>query len=734
MHFHRDVAAADEFTFDVNLRDGRPVGVLLDAFPDIVIFQHIDGVEGDSVALQDVNNLRGKSAHWLFRCALHEDGHRVGFNFFFDALHYGLFGHGFTPGYAMRHHNRVLRAWQVPSGISDVDLLAPIVLNLFTNRDIIRANRGGRHHMNPWKLAIRAIPAAILLFASACGSHQAQAANPVKTSGVLKYERQPSAYDKLPPAKRGGTLYQQLSGNPKVINPILGNDNNSRALEGYLWATLFSEDSDTLSPLPYLAESFEVSPDRKSYTFVLNKAAKWADGTSVTTDDVKFTFDKMMDPKTEAAPLRVYWETVKLAVKDGRTFTFTVAEPKFDTLRSLYLFSVVNKKQFEKEPDFNKARAVLNPIGNGPYAFKSFNRDQSVVLTRNKTWWGYELPHFKNRFNADEVNFRVIVDDNLAYEKFLRGDLDLMGFNAEQFAVKVQGVDKDKIGKSAQDIKVGKKVWAQEIQNRAPRGYNYVGWNMRLPLFASVKTRRAMARLLDYKQVINKVYYGFQFQCTSPFGSLSPNSAEDLRSKEKMLTFDRKAALAMLKADGWADTDKDNILDKEIGGKRVPFKFELKYNSNNALRGKIAQILKDNFKAAGIDVTVKAVEWNAYLDDIDHRKFDAFILGWTATPYPNAKQIWHSDSEKDQGSNIVAYSNKKVDALIEKSNVEMDARKRQETMKEINRLIYEDQPYMFLSEPRSVLAGFTAKVGSPSGVWAMQYDVSPPDDLYQFVP
>lgn len=579
--------------------------------------------------------------------------------------------------------------------------------------------------MNPWKLAIQLVPVCVLMGVSSAYG---------KSDGILRYERQPSAYDKLPPAKRGGTLYQQLSGNPKVINPVLSVDNNSRALEGYLWATLFSEDSNSLHPLPFLAESFEVSSDRKSYTFVLNKAAKWADGTSVTTDDVKFTFDKMMDPKTEAAALRVYWEGVKLNVKDNRTFSFTVTTPKFDTLRSLYLFTAINKKQFEKDADFNKARAVLNPIGNGPYSFKSFSRDQSIILTRNKTWWGYDLPHFKNRFNAEEINFRIIVDDNLAYEKFLRGDLDLMTFNAEQFAVKVQGVDKDKIGKSDKDIKSGKKVWAQEIQNRAPRGYNYVGWNLRLPIFSSVKTRRAMARLVDYKQVIDKVYHGYQFQCSSPFGSLSPNSAEDLRSKEKLLTFDRKAAMAMLKADGWADTDKDNILDKEIAGKRVPFRFELKYNSNNPLRGKIAQIIKDNFKTAGIDVAVKAVEWNAYLDDIDHRKFDAFILGWTATPYPNPKQIWHTDSEKDQGSNIVAYSNKKVDAMIETANVEFDSHRRQEMMKEINRLIYEDQAYLFLSEPRSVLAGFNSKVTSPSGIWALQYDVTPPDDLYQFVP
>jgi peptide/nickel transport system substrate-binding protein/microcin C transport system substrate-binding protein len=550
-------------------------------------------------------------------------------------------------------------------------------------------------------------------------------------SGVVKYQRHASAYDKLPPGKRGGTIYQQLSGNPKVINPILSNDNNSRSLEGYLWASLFTEDSDNLEPLPYLADGFEVSADRKTYTFTLNKSAKWADGSPVTTDDIKFTYETMMNPKTDAAALRIYWEGVKLSVKDSRVFSFTVDTPKFDTLRSLYLFQPLNKKQFDKEPDFNKARAVLNPVGNGPYNFKSFSRDQSVVLTRNKGWWGYELPHFKNRFNADEVFFRIIVDDNLAYEKFVRGDLDLMTFNPEQFAVKVQGVDKGKIGKTSKD---GQKVWAQEIQNRAPRGYNYVGWNLRLPMFQGVKTRKALARLLDYKQVIDKVYHGYQFQCTSPFGSLSPNSAEDLRSKENMLTFDRKAAVAMLKADGWADTDKDNILDKLIGGKKVPFRFELKYNSNNPLRGKIAQIVKDQFKAAGIDVTVKAVEWNAYLDDIDHRKFEAFILGWTATPYPNAKQIWHSDSEKDQGSNIVGYSNKKVDALIDKSNVEFNQAKRQEIMKEINRLIYEDQPYLFLSEPRSVLAGFSAKVSSPSGIWAMKYDVAPPDDLFQFVP
>jgi len=561
------------------------------------------------------------------------------------------------------------------------------------------------------------------------GAMGAGKAKPAAATGEITYARLPSAYDKLKEAKKGGIYYQRLSNNPKVINPVLSADANSSSLEPYLWATLFTEDSDNLNPLPYLAESYKISADKASYTFTLNKDAKWSDGTPVTTDDVKFTFDTMMDPKTEAAALRSYWEGTSLEVVDKMNFTFKVKEPKFDTLRSLYLFTTIQKKQFEKDADFNKAKAVLDPIGNGPFVFKTFSRDQQLVLERNKDWWGSKLTHMKNRFNADQIIFRIITDDTLGYEKFLKGELDVTTFNAEQFALKVNGTDKDRFGKSPKEKKT---VWATEVQNKAPRGYSYIGWNLRQPLFQSKKTRQALALIIDYKQIIDKVFFGYSYQCTSPFGSLTYNAAEDLRKPGKMLTTDRKKAMALLKEDGWSDTDGDNVLDKTIDGKKVKFAFELKFNSNNPLRAKIAQIAKENFKAAGIDMSVRAMEWNAYLEDIDNRRFEAFLLGWTATPYPNARQTWHSSSEKDQGSNIVAYNNPKVDELIDASNKEFDLKKRAETMKEINRIIYDDQPYLFLLEPRSMMAGFNTKVGAPSGAWALSYDVSPPDDIYQF--
>jgi ABC-type transport system substrate-binding protein len=374
----------------------------------------------------------------------------------------------------------------------------------------------------------------------------------------------------------------------------------------------------------------------------------------------------------------------------------------------------------------------MQPVGNGPYKLKTFSRDQKIELERVQDWWASSLPQFKNRFNADLIVFRIITDATLEYERFVRGDQDIMSFGAnayEIYANKVKGTDKNRFGSSPND---GKDIWTQEFKNKAARGFSYVGWNLRQKMFQGKKTRQALARLADYQQIIDKVMYGYAYQSTSPFGSLTMNSDPSLRLASKMMTFNRTNALKLLKEDGWADTNKNGTLDKMLDGKLTEFKFTIKYNSNNPARGKIAQILRENFKSAGIDMEIRAMEWNAYLTDIDNRNFDAFILAWTGSSFPNPKQIWHSESEKDQGSNTVAFSNKRVDQLIDQANVEFDMAKRAKILQQINAIIYDEQPYMFLLEGRSLLAAFNKKVKSQT--WVMNYDVGPPSDIYSFAP
>lgn len=540
----------------------------------------------------------------------------------------------------------------------------------------------------------------------------------------VTYVRKPSFYDSLPAVQKGGTLYLSMSSDPKVINPILSSDSESMSLEGYLWMPLMALDPESLDFLPALATGYTMSADKKSYTFSLNPSAKWQDGSPVTAEDLRFSFETLMSKKTDAAALRSYFYGVSLAVKDPHTVTFSVSEPRFDNLSVLTSFPVVQKKQFEHSKNFNLDQGVMKPIGNGPYVLEKYERTQQVVFSRNKNWWGYALPQYKNRYNADKIVIRIINDQNLAYEKFIAGDLDVIGFTQEQWHVNVNGIDKNKFGK---DRTSGKSIWALKQENQFPRPFDYIGWNEKNPIFEDVKTRTALSYLVDYKKIIHTVYYDLSVQSTSPFGSFSNNSDPALRKPDHMISLDRTKAMKLLKEAGWKN-EGGSTLVKEIHGKKVPFSFELATVSTNKARVKIAEIIKEDFKDAGIQVKIRSMEWNSFLDKVDHHDFDAVILGWTATLFQNPKQIWDSQSMDLGGSNFISYRNPAVDKLIEKANLEFNPEKRNKIMQELNRIIYQDQPYTFLTEPKYGLYGLNSKIKSPK--WYSKYESALANDLF----
>lgn len=537
----------------------------------------------------------------------------------------------------------------------------------------------------------------------------------------VKYKRIQTYYDKMPATKKGGTLHFQLSNDPKVMNPLLSDDSSSSAVEGYLWMSLFSLDPDDLGYIPALGISYTISSDKKNYTFKLNEQAKWQDGTSVTSEDIKYTFDTLMNSKTHAAALRSYYEGISLKIINKSSFTFIVQEPKFDTLNFLVSFTPIQKKQFEHSKDFNNDKGIMNPIGNSAYVMDKYLRSQKIVLKRNKNWWAANLPQYKYRYNPDEIVLDIIADPNLAYEKFLKGDIDEVSFTAEQWNNKVIGIDKEKFGKSAKQ----KNIWTLKLENKSPKPYSYIAWNLKNPLFQDVKTRTALSHLVDYKKINDRVYFNLYTQSTSPFGSFTENSDPKLR--KNMISYDRNKAISLLKESGWKNNGTGTLY-KEINGKKLLFEFTLDTNANNPSRLKIAQIVKENFKTAGIKVNIRSTEWNSFLDNVNKRKFDALILAWTGSIFPNAKQIWDSSSEKDEGSNFISYNNPKVDELIKKANLEFDTKKRNKIMQEINRIIYAEQPYTFLSEVNFILEGLNSKISSSR--WAAPYELGAANDMF----
>ena len=539
------------------------------------------------------------------------------------------------------------------------------------------------------------------------------------------YQRPQTYYDTLPNVKKGGMLTFRVKSDPRVMNPILSGDESSRAIEGFLWLSLMTVDGDNLNYLPSLANGFTVSEDKKDYTYQLNPNAKWQDGTSVTSYDVKYTFDTIMNPKVNAAAQRSYYSGISVSVKDPLTFTFHVEKPQFDSLFQLSLFVPIQKKQFENSKDFNKDNGILHPVGNGPYLLGKYVRGDKIVFQRNKNWWGYSLPHYKNRFNIDNVILKIIPSQSLLYEKFVHGDVDNVSFTPEQWETKVVGLDKEKYT-SLFNKKPGKLV-SLKIENKFPKSHYFIAWNEKNKIFNTVKTRTAISYLVNYPKILKDIFYNLDTQCTSPFGSFTMNSSQELRNSDRIISYNRIEAMALLKEDGWKNGGKGNLV-KTWNGVTVPFIFSLNIPTQSQNSLKIAQILKEEFKVSGITLKINSMDWNLFLDKLDKREFDAALYGMNSTLFPNARQVWHSGSEASGGSNVMSYSNPKLDALIDESNKEFDPAKRNLMMQEITKIIYADQPVTFLNEGKFILEGLNPRIKSPK--WLSDYSGGTDSDLF----
>jgi len=547
-------------------------------------------------------------------------------------------------------------------------------------------------------------------------------ASAAKNDNFVPYDKTAGkAYRDLPTAKKGGTIYFRTLDNPKTINPLLTDDVEYKNILNFIFAPLMGYDYDTNQYFPLLAEKLEVSKDHKIMTYTLRKDATWEDGSPVTADDAEFTFQKMMDPKVDAAPMRSYFEGYKLEKIDPYTFRFVVEHPNVSSIDEVNSdFRLIQKKQYDGVADFNKAKAAVQPIGNGAYRLKSFSRDEKLELERIKNWWGYKLPEQKNLNNFDNIVIRIIPDTALTYEKFIKGDIDVLEMNAEMFGTRVRGSDKDKFGTGPDS---DKEMWASHFKSSAPAQWTYVGWNEKIPMFQSKKTRQALAQLIDYDQVIDKVYHKEGIRCISPFGSESPNTAPD--QKKHMFNLDSAKAIALLKEDGWADTDGTNTISKMIDGKKTKFEFSLRYNSENPMRAKIAQMVKENFKKAGITVNVQAIEFNTLITQMDNRDYDAVVMGWgKGNVNANTTQLWHSKSALNKGSNFTSYSNPEADKMMDKIDTVLDPKERFKLVQKLGAIIYEDQPYAFVVEIPGFMAAYHKKLQAKK--WAMKYEDMPP--------
>jgi peptide/nickel transport system substrate-binding protein len=165
--------------------------------------------------------------------------------------------------------------------------------------------------------------------------------------------------------------------------------------------------------------------------------------------------------------------------------------------------------------------------------------------------------------------------------------------------------------------------------------------------------------------------------------------------KIKPFLYDIEKSKQMLAEEGWKDTDGDGYLDKN--GKK--FSFAVITAVNNPTRVAVATYMQEQYKQIGVEVIVKAMEWNAFIEESYKKKFDARIAAWQTdfTFPPSMKSLWHSETVgKENSFNIISYQNKEVDMLIDKGARMLDQNEAKIVWDRMQEILYEDQPYTFL--------------------------------------
>jgi peptide/nickel transport system substrate-binding protein len=470
----------------------------------------------------------------------------------------------------------------------------------------------------------------------------------------------------------GDWLVQNLGSEPSIITPFLEKDAYGADVQGPILENLLTRNPETFKWEPFLAESYTVSADGLTYTFVLRKGLTFSDGHPLTADDVLFSYNTVASPKIDSGRYKAYYGDKGVIQscekKDDRTIVFTLKRPYFQGLENCGTLPILPEHIYKwKNPDdYNNRNALL--VGSGPYVFKEWQTGQQIVLTRNEHYWG-ERPTY------DRIVFRFITNPQAAFQSFMNQQIDLFAPLPDQY--EKFSVDKDFTSKF--------KTFLLKVPNA---GYRYIGWNLTKPMFADKLTRQALTELIDRQALIDTIQKKQAIPITGPFSPMTPQYDTTV----KAWPYDVEDAKKKLAAAGWK-LDSDNHLTRD----GQLFKFDLMIPSQSPPYQQTAEYVKQQFKKAGIDVVISPFEFSVLVDRLDNRNFDAAMLGWTGSIEGDPYQIWHSDSIKDKGSNFISFNNKEADTLIEEGRRTLDEAKRMEIWHKLHQLIHEEQPYTFLA-------------------------------------
>ncbi len=495
-------------------------------------------------------------------------------------------------------------------------------------------------------------------------------------------------------AEKGGMLVTFAGPYPKSFNYYLDQNVMSAELFGQLYETLLSQHPVTLELEPLLAARCVLGDDRKTFTFHLNPQARWSDGRPVTAEDVRWTFEAVLDPKNLTGPHKIGLERfAPPEVLDEATIRFTAKVVHWENLLTLAGLQILPKHAFA-DKDFNLQNFEF-PVVSGPYRLGAIREGIQVSLERRTDWWAGSLPRFQHVANFDLLRYRFFEETDNALEAFRKGEIDLFPvYRAHTWANQTSGEKFDRNW-----------IVKQEIANQKPVGFQGIALNLRRPPLDDPRVRRALAHLYHREKMNATLMYNAYFLHRSYYEDLYDAARP---CANELIPFDKDRARALLAAAGWTAAPETGLLAKD--GRPL----RLRYLSRGDSDDKFTAIFQEDLKDVGIELVVDKKDWAAWAKDMDEYNFDLTWAAWSAGLFKNPESMWAAkEADRPSGQNITGYKNLDVDALIAEQRTEFDVQKRHGIVRQIDALVTRDVPYILLWNKNSTRLLWWNKFGLP---------------------
>ena len=456
-------------------------------------------------------------------------------------------------------------------------------------------------------------------------------------------------------------LVAAFESSPTNLDPRLATDANSGRIIGLIFSSLLRFD-EKLNLVSDLSEKWE-NPNPVTYIFHIKKAVKFHNGRELTAEDVKYTFESILNPSF-LSPHRKSYEKVKAIIAiDKYTVKFLLSEPYAPFLINMTM-GIVPKDDAEKA----KRDFTIRPIGTGPFVFERWIADERIELKRN-------ADYFEGKAKLSKLIFKIISDDTIRLLGLKTGEIDFIQ----------NAIPPDLISSLSKDKNI-------TILTGDGVNYSYLGFNLTDPVLKDKRVRKAIAYAIDRNSIITNLLAGI----AEPAAGVLPKSNWAYEEDVTKYEYNPDKARRLLDEAGFADPDGDGHKER----------FRLVYKTtNNDLRKMIGEVLQKNLKEVGIGLDIRTYEWGTFYNDIKTGNFQLYSLSWIGIVDPDIYySIFHSDMMPPNGNNRNRYKNTEIDRLVAEGQRVLSNKDRKKIYSKVQKIAAEELPYISLWHQKNVAA------------------------------